>query len=116
MQPPAGPDDSAALESALLRQDREFHELLLFVAGATPNSARAIRNTRKMCAEHLADRHHLTIIDLYQQPALAAAEQVIAAPTLIRKLPLPSRRMVGTMADAQRLVLSLRPLPPSTAG
>lgn len=115
MTQPARQDDLAALEAALQRQGSEFHVLLLFVAGATPNSVRAISNTRKMCAEHLADRHSLTIIDLYQQPALAALEQVIAAPTLIRKLPLPSRRMVGTMAEAQRLVLSVPPPPPSTA-
>lgn len=81
-----------------------FHVLVLFVSGTTPNSLRAIANTQRICGQRLPGRHQLTIVDLYQQPELAAREQIIAVPTLVRKQPLPSRRLVGDMAHADRLL------------
>jgi circadian clock protein KaiB len=77
----------------------------------TPRSARAIGNARKICDEHLKGRYDLQVIDLYQQPALAKGEQIIAVPTLIRKLPPPLRRIIGDLSDRERVLtgLDLRP-------
>lgn len=86
--------------------------LRLYVTGATSNSARAIANVKKLCEERLKDRYELEIVDLYQQPELAKEAQILAAPTLIKKLPLPLRRLVGDMSDGERVLvgLDLRPV------
>ena len=99
--------DIKALEAALQRESCEHYIFTLFVAGTTPNSMRAIANTRDMCERFLANRHSLTIIDMYQQPELAKAEQIVAAPTLVRKHPKPTKRLVGTLADVMRIVLPI---------
>jgi circadian clock protein KaiB len=85
--------------------------LRLYVAGINPRSSSAIRNITAICEEHLKDRYELEIIDIYQQPVLAKGEQIIAAPTLIKKLPMPLRRFIGDMADKDRILvgLDLRP-------
>jgi circadian clock protein KaiB len=64
-------------------------------------------NIKKICEEHLAGRYELQVIDIYQQPVLAEGEQVIAVPTLVKKLPLPLRKFIGTMADADRILMGL---------
>ena len=89
----------------------ERYVLRLYVTGATGGSARAIENIKMLCEEHLKGRYELQVIDLYQQPGLAKGEQILAAPTLIKKLPLPLRRLVGDMSDARRVIvgLDLRP-------
>jgi circadian clock protein KaiB len=81
--------------------------LRLYVTGATARSTRAIANLRQFCEEHLSDRYDLEVIDLYQRPELAAGEQLIAAPTLIKRLPLPLRRLVGDLSDQQRVMAGL---------
>ena len=81
--------------------------LRLYVAGATPKSTQAIMNIKKICEEHLAGRYDLEVIDIYQQPVLAKGEQIIAAPTLIKKLPPPLRRFIGSMADMERILVGL---------
>lgn len=81
--------------------------LRLYVTGATPQSSRAIVNIRKICEDHLAGRYELEVVDLCQHPALAADEQIIAAPTLIKKLPLPLRRFIGDMSQTERILLGL---------
>jgi circadian clock protein KaiB len=81
--------------------------LRLYVTGATVRSTRAIANLRQFCEEHLSDRYDLEVIDLYQRPELAAGEQLIAAPTLIKRLPLPLRRLVGDLSDQQRVMAGL---------
>lgn len=85
--------------------------LKLYVSGLTPRSRRAIDNLQKFCAEHLAERYDLQIIDIYQQPELAKGEQIIAAPTLVKKLPLPLRRVIGEMADPGRILVVLGVIP-----
>jgi circadian clock protein KaiB len=70
-------------------------------------SRQAIENIRRLCEVHLPGRHELQIIDIYQQPELAKEQQLIAAPTLIKKLPLPLRRLVGDMQDPARVLLML---------
>jgi circadian clock protein KaiB len=99
--------DLDALESAAAARAQAHYVLRLYVTGTTPASARAIVNIRKICDEHLAGRYELEVVDISQNPALAAGEQIIAAPTLIKKLPLPLRRFIGDMSQTERILLGL---------
>lgn len=81
--------------------------LQLFVAGQTPKSVYAITNIKKICEENLQGRYVLEVIDLYQQPQLAQGEQIIAVPTLIKKLPLPLRRIIGDLSNTERVLVGL---------
>jgi circadian clock protein KaiB len=81
--------------------------LSLYISGPTPRSARAIVNVRKLCEANLHGRYKLAVIDLSQTPALAAQHQIIAAPTLVRELPLPERRFIGDMSNAERILAGL---------
>ena len=91
-----------------LSQPPEIHYVLrLYVAGSTPQSLRAITNVKKFCEEYLKGRYELEVVDLYQQPQLAQGEQIIAAPTLIKKLPLPLRRIIGDMSKTERVLVGL---------
>jgi len=96
-----------ALEAAARKSDTHTYVLRLYVAGITPRSQEAIRNVKALCEEHLAGRYDLEVIDIYQQPVLAKGEQIIAAPTLIKKLPLPLRRLIGNMADKDKVLVGL---------
>jgi circadian clock protein KaiB len=100
--PPSIPLDPAALSTG---QDR--YVLRLYVTGMTPRSARAIRNLQAICEEHLHDRYELEVIDIYQQPALTRGEQIVAAPTLIKRFPLPARRIIGDMSNRGRVMAGL---------
>lgn len=93
------------------------YELYLYVSGATPNSTRAVRNIKKICEQYLAGRYVLRIIDMYQQPELARLDQIIAAPTLVRRQPLPRRQLVGDLSNQAAVVAILgidHLLPPAT--
>ena len=81
--------------------------LQLFVAGQTPKSVHAIANIKKICEENLQGRYVLEVIDLYQQPQLAQGDQIIAVPTLIKKLPLPLRRIIGDLSNTERVLVGL---------
>ena len=81
--------------------------LTLFVSGASESSALAITNIRKLCDEHLSGRHQLSIVDINQEPDRAGEHHVLATPTLVKHLPLPSRMLVGDMSDHARLLLAL---------
>ena len=85
----------------------ERYVLRLYVTGMTPRSAEAIKNLQAICGEYLEGRFDLEVIDIYQQPVLTQGEQIIAAPTLIKQLPLPMRRLVGDMSDRERVLLGL---------
>jgi circadian clock protein KaiB len=85
----------------------EKYVLRLYVAGISVKSSAAIRSVTALCEENLKDRYELEIIDIYQQPTLAKGEQIIAAPTLIKKLPQPLRRFIGDMADKERILVGL---------
>ncbi len=85
----------------------ERYALRLFVAGATPKSRRAIENIKNICDKYLPGRHELEIIDVYQQPGIVVGEQVVAAPTLVKKLPVPLRRLVGDLSDEAKVLLGL---------
>ena len=84
--------------------------LRLYVAGMTPRAGRAIEHVRAVCDAHLDGRYELAVVDIYQQPAFAKGEQIIAAPTLVKELPLPLRRIVGDMSDHARLLVALTSL------
>jgi circadian clock protein KaiB len=81
--------------------------LRLYVTGMTARSTRAVENVRAICEEYLEGRYDLEVIDIYQQPTLAVGEQIIAAPTLIKKLPLPFRRVIGDLSNTDRVLLGL---------
>jgi circadian clock protein KaiB len=81
--------------------------LRLYVTGTTARSMRAIANIGRLCEQNLAGRYDLEVVDLYQQPELAAREQLVAAPTLVKKLPLPLRRLVGDFSDQERVLAGL---------
>ena len=85
----------------------ERYILRLYVTGLTSRSSRALINLRAICDEHLDGRYDLEVIDIYQQPVLAKGEQIIAAPTLIKKLPLPMRRIIGDMSNREHVLLGL---------
>lgn len=81
--------------------------LRLYVTGQTPRSVQSVENLKKLCEKYLKGRFKLEVVDIYQQPALAAEGQIIAAPTVIKLMPLPLRRLVGDFSDQNRVVLGL---------
>ncbi|MGC1904193.1 MAG: circadian clock KaiB family protein [Candidatus Acidiferrum sp.] len=93
-------------KSAKTKGDQHYI-LRLYVTGQTTRSLRSIENLQRLCEKHLRGRFELQVIDIYQQPALAAEGQIIAAPTLIKAMPLPLRRLVGDFSDQNRVVLGL---------
>lgn len=98
-------------EAAVRKVAKGKYLLKLYITGMTPRSTQAIVNIKKICEEHLKGRYELEVIDIYQSPVLAKGEQIIAAPTLIKKLPLPLRKFIGDMSDTARILvgLDLRP-------
>ncbi len=97
----------AALEKAAAQQQAQRYVLRLYITGMTRRSMQAVGNIRKICEEHLEGRYDLEVIDIHQQPTLAEGEQIIAAPTLIKKLPLPLRRFIGDMSNTERILLGM---------
>ena len=81
--------------------------LRLYVTGQTPRSIKSIDNLKRFCEKHLRGKYEIEVIDIYQQPALAAENQIIAAPTLIKRLPLPLRRLVGDISNQERVLSGL---------
>ena len=96
-----------ALENASRDAKDQHYILRLYVAGFTMRSQQAIRTVTAICEEQLAGRFDLEVIDIYQHPELATNEQIIAAPTLIKKLPLPLRKIIGNMADKDKVLVGL---------
>jgi circadian clock protein KaiB len=86
-------------------------DLKLYVAGMTPRAVMAFRNLKKICEEHLAGQYHIEVIDLLKSPALAKGDQIVALPTLVRKLPEPVRKIIGDLSNTERVLvgLDLRP-------
>jgi circadian clock protein KaiB len=93
------------------KANEEKWELRLYTAGQTPKSLAAIRNLKKVCEEHLPGQYDIEVIDLLQNPRLAKDHQIIAIPTLVRKLPDPIRKIIGDLSDVDRTLvgLDLRP-------
>ena len=93
------------------KPDAEFWQLRLYVAGQTPKSLTAFANLKRICEQHLAGKYSIEIIDLTRDPTLAQGDQILALPTLVRKLPQPIRKIIGDLSDTERLLvgLDLRP-------
>jgi circadian clock protein KaiB len=89
------------------RQTKKGYELRLYVAGQTPKSIAAFANLKKICDEHLAGQYKIEVIDLLKQPQLASGDQIIAIPTLVRKLPSPIRKIIGDLSDTERVLVGL---------
>ena len=89
----------------------EKYVLRLYVTGMTPKSINAIENIRKICEENLKGRYELEVIDIYQQPEYAKKEEILAAPTLIKKLPLPLRKFIGDMSNEEKILVGLDLVP-----
>jgi len=107
-KPAARSNDVAAFEAAVTAARPTAHYVLrLYVTGSTPHSTRAIVNIRKICEEHLQGRYLLEVVDISRHATLAKGEQIIAAPTLIKLLPLPLRRFIGDMSQTERILLGL---------
>ena len=81
--------------------------LRLYVAGPTPKSIAAFRNLEQLCEEHLAGRYHIEVIDLMKNPQLAQGDQILAVPTLVRKLPSPIRKIIGNLSNTERVLIGL---------
>jgi circadian clock protein KaiB len=100
-------DALAEFEAAVAARKTGRYVLRLYVTGTTPHSARAIVNIRKICEQHLPGRYDLEVVDISQNPTLAEGQQIIAAPTLIKELPLPLRRFIGDLSQTERILIGL---------
>jgi len=89
------------------RPSKKSWELRLYVAGQTPKSLAAFANLKKICEEHLAGQYHIEVIDLLKKPQLASGDQILAIPTLVRKLPSPIRKIIGDLSDTERVLVGL---------
>ena len=97
--------------------DGDFYDLRLYIAGQTARSLAALANLQKICDEHLEGRYRIEVIDLLERPQLARGDQILALPTLVRKLPEPIRKLVGDLSNTERALvgLDLRPRAPATS-
>lgn len=101
-----------AFEHALAQNvSGQEYVLTLFIAGASPCSARAVASVDAVCREHLAGHYQLHVIDIHQQPAMLAGAQIIAAPTLVKTSPPPLRRMIGNLGEPSRILQALNVVP-----
>ena len=93
--------------SASHRQPAKLWQLRLYVTGQTPKSLTALSNLKKICESHLKGPYRITVIDLVEQPQLAKGDQILAIPTLVRKLPPPVRKILGDLSDTERVLVGL---------
>lgn len=100
-------DATEGFEEGLAQPGQQRYVLRLYVTGMTTRSLEAITRAKALCEEHLQGRYELEVIDIYKQPGLAQGEQIVACPTLVRKLPLPLRRLVGDLSDTERVLRGL---------
>jgi circadian clock protein KaiB len=93
-------------------ESRDFYELRLYVAGQTPKSIAALDNLKKICEERLKGMYHIEVIDLLKNPQLARGDQILAVPTLVRKLPTPIKKIIGDLSNKEKVLvgLDLRPM------
>ena len=99
-------------KSEIREEESDMWELRLYVAGQTPKSMTAFANLKKLCEEHLAGKYRIEVIDLLKNPQLARGDQILAIPTLVRKLPMPLKKIIGDLSNTERVLvgLDLRPL------
>ena len=96
-----------SVSHAPTRRTQKIYELRLYVAGQTPKSLAAFANLKKICEEHLAGEYHIEVIDLLKHPQLARGDQILAIPTLVRKLPEPIRKIIGDLSNTERVLVGL---------
>jgi len=106
-------DSLAEFEKSLEEMAGQKFVLKLYVSGATARSSRAIQNIRAFCEEHLMGRYELEVIDIYQHPEILEKDQVVAVPTLVKKLPPPLRKLIGDMSDEEKILVGLNLKPRS---
>lgn len=100
-------DVTSEFEDALLKQKTDHYVLRLYVAGNNPRSQAAVENVKKICEEFLKERYELEVIDIYQDRTTNLVDLVLAAPTLIKRLPLPLRRIIGDMSRKEKVLIGL---------
>jgi circadian clock protein KaiB len=111
-----GSETTAEFERLLrTAAQQQQYVLRLYITGSSPRSCQAIANIRSLCEELLPGRYELGVIDIYQQPAEAAGQQIIAAPTLVKELPMPPKRMIGDLSSRDRVIVGLDLDPAKTA-
>jgi circadian clock protein KaiB len=89
------------------RRPRKAYELRLYVAGQTPKSLAAFANLKKICEEHMPGQYEIEVIDLLKKPQLASGDQILAIPTLVRKLPAPIKKIIGDLSNTERVLVGL---------
>ena len=97
----------SALEEPSPPAASDFYDLRLYVAGQTPKSMTALANLKRFCEEHLAGKYRIEVIDLVENPKLARGDQILAIPTLVRRLPEPIRKIIGDLSNSERVVVGL---------
>ena len=98
---------STSRASASSQHPSKAYQLRLYVAGQTPKSLAAFANLKKLCEEHLAGRYEIEVIDLLKHPQLASGDQILAIPTLVRKLPSPIKKIIGDLSNTERVLVGL---------
>ena len=98
---------SGAHPAAGVQDAEEVWVLRLYVAGQSPKSLRALSNLKDLCEEHLTDRHTIEVVDLVEQPSLARSDDILAIPTLVRRLPAPLRKIIGDLSNTERVLVGL---------
>jgi circadian clock protein KaiB len=96
-----------AIATSARRRPAKLWQLRLYVTGQTPKSLTAFSNLKKVCEIHLKGRYRITVIDLVKQPQLAKGDQILAIPTVVRKLPKPVRTIIGNLSDTERVLVGL---------
>lgn len=107
-------DSIDVFEQSLTENEHKHYCLRLYIAGTTKHSIHALENIKKICEEHLQGRYELEVIDVYQQPEFGKQENILAVPTLIKRLTLPLQRMIGDMSKAEKVLVGLDLVPKTT--
>ena len=97
----------SARRASKSEEPNECWDLRLYVAGQTPKSLEAFANLKRICDQHLPGKYKIEVIDLFKEPERAAGDQILAIPTLVRKLPVPIRRIIGTLKDTERVLVGM---------
>jgi circadian clock protein KaiB len=100
-------ESSSSRSRGAARKKMEYWRLRLYVAGQTPRSLSALNNLRKLCEQYLANRYEIEVIDVSLRPELARADQIVALPTLVRRLPIPVKRLIGDLSNTERVLLGI---------
>lgn len=106
--------NSSNAPDSIVAEGDEFWYLRLYIAGQSPKSLRAVANLQRLCEEHLAGRYEIELVDLVEHPSMADDDDILAIPTLVRRLPEPLRKIIGDLSDVGRVLVGLRLRPDSS--